>query len=126
MDYLLHVKRTGHKRPRGPRADWWVLMTTNAAGTNGLMCFPKHGGARVNKCLANHPKIYQRCLTSAVAQTAGLSFFSIFMNIASIKDALVAFYDIHGRESSFKERGTILLFCPGHYTRLRDSVLIRQ
>jgi hypothetical protein len=29
-------------------------------------------------------------------------------------DPLVAFYDIHGRK---RERGAILLFCPGHLTK---------
>jgi hypothetical protein len=33
----------GHNPPRGPSAGWWVLMTINAAGTNGLTWLPKHG-----------------------------------------------------------------------------------
>jgi hypothetical protein len=42
--------------PQGERAittqaqcglDWWVLTTANAAGTNGLMCLPKHGRAQI-------------------------------------------------------------------------------
>jgi hypothetical protein len=37
----LHIKRTGHNPPHGPSADWWVLATANAAGTNGLTCLPK-------------------------------------------------------------------------------------
>ncbi|RVE40955.1 hypothetical protein evm_014395 [Chilo suppressalis] len=37
----------GHVPPRGPSAaHWWVLTTADAAGTNGLTCLPKHGGAR--------------------------------------------------------------------------------
>ncbi|RVE41417.1 hypothetical protein evm_013928 [Chilo suppressalis] len=36
----------GHDPPRGPSADWWVLTTADAAGTNGLTCLPKHGEAR--------------------------------------------------------------------------------
>ncbi|RVE45050.1 hypothetical protein evm_010307 [Chilo suppressalis] len=40
------IGRLGHDPPRGPSADWWVLTTADAAGTNGLMCLPKHGGAR--------------------------------------------------------------------------------
>jgi hypothetical protein len=28
-----------------------VLTTANAAGTNGLTCLPKHGGARDDKVL---------------------------------------------------------------------------
>jgi hypothetical protein len=27
----------------------WLQKTANAAGTNGLTCLPKHGGARDNK-----------------------------------------------------------------------------
>jgi hypothetical protein len=45
----LPTRRTGHNPPRGPSADWWVLTTANAAGTNGLTCLPKHGGARDDK-----------------------------------------------------------------------------
>jgi hypothetical protein len=41
--------------PRGPSAGWWVLMTANAAGTNGFTCFPKHGGTRDNKFFVTHP-----------------------------------------------------------------------
>jgi hypothetical protein len=37
-----------------PSADWRMLITGNAAGTNGLTCLPKHGGARDNKCLVTH------------------------------------------------------------------------
>ncbi|RVE42647.1 hypothetical protein evm_012699 [Chilo suppressalis] len=40
------IGRLGHDPPRGPSADWWVLTTADAAGTNGLTCLPKHGGAR--------------------------------------------------------------------------------
>jgi hypothetical protein len=46
---LWNIRRTGHNPPRGPSADWWVLTTANAAGTNGLTPLPKHGGARDNK-----------------------------------------------------------------------------
>jgi hypothetical protein len=28
--------------------DWWMLTTANAAGTNGLTCLSKRGGARYN------------------------------------------------------------------------------
>jgi hypothetical protein len=54
---LLHVKRTGLNPPRGAIADWWVLTTANAAGTNGLTWLPKHGGAPDNKFLVTHPMI---------------------------------------------------------------------
>ncbi|RVE41297.1 hypothetical protein evm_014052 [Chilo suppressalis] len=40
------IGRLGHDPPRGPSAVWWVLTTADAAGTNGLTCLPKHGGAR--------------------------------------------------------------------------------
>ncbi|RVE46993.1 hypothetical protein evm_008377 [Chilo suppressalis] len=40
------IGRLGHDPPRGPSADWWVLTTADAAGTNGLTCLPKHGGAQ--------------------------------------------------------------------------------
>ncbi|CAH0402975.1 unnamed protein product [Chilo suppressalis] len=40
------IGRLGHDPPRGPSADWWVLTTAHAAGTNGLTCLPKHRGAR--------------------------------------------------------------------------------
>jgi hypothetical protein len=71
-----------HNPPRGPSVGWWVLTTANAAGSNGLTCFPKHGVARHNKFLATHPMTDQRCLTSAIvrrsALTAGLSCFSLW------------------------------------------------
>jgi hypothetical protein len=35
-----------HNPPRGPSVDWWVLTTTNSAGTNDFTCFPKYRGAR--------------------------------------------------------------------------------
>ncbi|RVE48367.1 hypothetical protein evm_006928 [Chilo suppressalis] len=40
------IGRLGHDPPRGPSADWRVLTTADATGTNGLTCFPKHGGTR--------------------------------------------------------------------------------
>jgi hypothetical protein len=51
MDY---TRRTGHNTPHWPSAGWWVLTTENAAGTNGLTCLPKHGGAHDNKFLITH------------------------------------------------------------------------
>ncbi|RVE40362.1 hypothetical protein evm_014988 [Chilo suppressalis] len=47
--------RLGRDPPRGPSADWWVLTTADATGTNGLTCLPKHGGARDSKFLVTHP-----------------------------------------------------------------------
>ncbi|RVE41015.1 hypothetical protein evm_014335 [Chilo suppressalis] len=49
------IGRLRHDPPRGPSADWWVLSTADATGTNGLTCLPKHGGARDSKFLATHP-----------------------------------------------------------------------
>ncbi|RVE40206.1 hypothetical protein evm_015144 [Chilo suppressalis] len=37
------IGRLGHDPPRGLSAGWRVLTTTDAAGTNGLTCLPKHG-----------------------------------------------------------------------------------
>jgi hypothetical protein len=78
--FQARLKENGHNPPRGRSADWWVLTTANAAGTNGLTCLPKHGGARDNKFLVTHSMPDQRCLTSTIvrrgALTAGLSSFS--------------------------------------------------
>ncbi|RVE53003.1 hypothetical protein evm_002301 [Chilo suppressalis] len=61
--------RLGHNPPRGPSAGWWVLTTANAAGTNGLTCLPKHGGARDSKFLVAHPMTdhCESCSTSTTA-----------------------------------------------------------
>ncbi|RVE52094.1 hypothetical protein evm_003372 [Chilo suppressalis] len=40
------IGRLDHDPPRAPSADWGVLTTADAAGTNRLTCLPKHGGAR--------------------------------------------------------------------------------
>ncbi|RVE47216.1 hypothetical protein evm_008184 [Chilo suppressalis] len=49
------IGRLGYDPTRGPNVDWWVLTTADTAGTNGLTCLPKHGGARDNKFLVTHP-----------------------------------------------------------------------
>ncbi|RVE42892.1 hypothetical protein evm_012447 [Chilo suppressalis] len=49
------IGRLGHDPPRGPSADWRVLTTADAAGSNGLTCLPKHGGTRDSKFLVTHP-----------------------------------------------------------------------
>ncbi|RVE42527.1 hypothetical protein evm_012823 [Chilo suppressalis] len=49
------IGRLGHDPPRRRSVDWWVLTTADAAGTNGLTCLPKHGGARDSKFLVTHP-----------------------------------------------------------------------
>ncbi|RVE52859.1 hypothetical protein evm_002516 [Chilo suppressalis] len=63
------IGRLGHHPPRGPSADWWVLTTADAAGTNGLTCLPKHGGSRNSKFLVTHPMTdhCESCLTSTIA-----------------------------------------------------------
>jgi hypothetical protein len=66
-------EENGPYPPRGPSAGWRMLTTANAAGTNGLMCLPKHGGARDNKFLVNHPITDQRCLISAIACRSALT-----------------------------------------------------
>ncbi|RVE51675.1 hypothetical protein evm_003647 [Chilo suppressalis] len=40
------IGRLGHDPPHGPSADWRVLTTADAAGTNGLTCLVKHEGAQ--------------------------------------------------------------------------------
>ncbi|RVE46209.1 hypothetical protein evm_009167 [Chilo suppressalis] len=63
------IGRLGHDPPRGPSADWRVLTTADATGTNGLTCLPKHGGARDSKFLVTHP-MTDHCesyLTSTIA-----------------------------------------------------------
>jgi hypothetical protein len=69
MPSLWITYKKNHNPPRGPSAGWWVLTTANAAGTTGLTCLPKHGGARENKFLVTHTMTEQRCLTSAIART---------------------------------------------------------
>ncbi|RVE54333.1 hypothetical protein evm_001160 [Chilo suppressalis] len=63
------IGRLGHDPPRGPSADWWVLTTADAAGTNGLTCLPKHRGAHVIKFLVTHPLTDHcgSCLISTIA-----------------------------------------------------------
>ncbi|RVE41757.1 hypothetical protein evm_013594 [Chilo suppressalis] len=63
------IGRLGHDPPRGPSADWRVLTTADAAGTNGLTCLPKHGGTRDRRFLVTHPMTVQceSCLTSTIA-----------------------------------------------------------
>jgi hypothetical protein len=48
-------------------------MTANAAGTNGLTCPIKQGGARDNKFLVTHLMTDQRYLTSAITRLSALS-----------------------------------------------------
>jgi hypothetical protein len=72
LPYGLHIRKRG-RTPRGPSADWWVLTTANAAGTNGLTCLLKHEGARDNKYLVTHPMTDQFCLTSVVARRSALT-----------------------------------------------------
>jgi thymidine kinase len=63
----------GQNPPCEPSAGWWVLTTANAAETNDLTCFSKHGRARDNKFLVTHPITDQRCLTSTIARRSALT-----------------------------------------------------
>jgi hypothetical protein len=70
MDYTYGERAmTQHAGP----VRWWVLTTANAAETNGLTCFAKHGGTRDNKCLVTHSMTDQRCLTSAIVHRSALT-----------------------------------------------------
>ncbi|CAG9791637.1 unnamed protein product [Diatraea saccharalis] len=63
------LRRLGHDPPRWPNADWRILTTANAVGTNGLTCLPKHGVARDNNFLVTHPMTdpCESCLTTTIA-----------------------------------------------------------
>jgi hypothetical protein len=45
---------TTHLGAKNGKADYIIIMTANAAVTNGLTCLPKHGGVRDKKILG-HP-----------------------------------------------------------------------
>jgi hypothetical protein len=62
----------GHNHATTPSAGWWVLTTANAAGTNGLTCLAKDGGARNNTFLVTLPMTEQHCLTSAIVRRSAL------------------------------------------------------
>jgi hypothetical protein len=66
-------KENGSKPSLRPSAGWWVLTTANPAGSNGLTCLPKHGGARDNIFLVTHPMTDQHCLTSAIARRSAVT-----------------------------------------------------
>jgi hypothetical protein len=66
--WITHIRKKGYNPPRGPSACWWVLMSAKAAGTNGLTCLPKSGGARDDKFLVTHSMTDQCCLTFAIAR----------------------------------------------------------
>jgi hypothetical protein len=83
LPYGLQIRRPGHNPPRGPSASWWVLTTANAAGTNGLTCFLKQTGARDSKFLVTHPTTDPRCLTSAIALTAGPSSSHFYLYLCT-------------------------------------------
>ncbi|CAG9783610.1 unnamed protein product [Diatraea saccharalis] len=63
------LRRMGHDPPPWPNADWRVLTTANAAGTNGSTCLPKHEVARDNIFLVTHPVTdpCESCLTTTIA-----------------------------------------------------------
>jgi hypothetical protein len=72
---MVYPQGVGHNPPRGPNANWWVLMTANTAGTNRLTCLPKHGGARDIKSDDRPMLLSFRDRTSS-ALPAGLLFCS--------------------------------------------------
>ncbi|RVE49713.1 hypothetical protein evm_005583 [Chilo suppressalis] len=63
------IGKLGHDPPRGPSADWRMLTTADAAGTNGLTCLPKRGGTRDRRFLVTHSLTghCESCLTSTIA-----------------------------------------------------------
>jgi hypothetical protein len=61
-----------------------VLTTTNAAGTNGLTCLPKHGGARNSKFLSPTSLNFSERTLNAL--TSGLSSF--------LKPTLIKYYKL--------------------------------
>ncbi|RVE44932.1 hypothetical protein evm_010431 [Chilo suppressalis] len=63
------IGRLGHDPPRGPSANWWVLTTADAAGTNYLTSLPKHGGTRGRRFSVTHPMAdhCESCLSSTIA-----------------------------------------------------------
>jgi hypothetical protein len=124
LPYGIHIRRMDHNPPRGPSAGWWVQTTANAAGTNGLACLPKYGGARDNELLITHPMTDHHCLTFAIARRSALTWgpsrssdayvlpkllnyetgdkpiavWSQSISGVSVVNPVVAFYDIHGRK----------------------------
>jgi hypothetical protein len=76
------MDHTQRERAIAHHVDWWLLTTTNAAGTNSLTCLPKHKGARDYTFSVTHPISDQRCLTSAIALTTGL--LTLFINTYNV------------------------------------------
>jgi hypothetical protein len=72
MDYT-QGERAITRADRRASAEWWVLTTANAAGTNGLTGLPKHVEAPDNKFLVTHTMTDQRCLTSAITRRSALT-----------------------------------------------------
>jgi hypothetical protein len=105
LPYGLHIRRTGHAPLRGPSAGRWVLTTSNAAGTNGLTCLPKHGGARDNKFMVIHPMTNQRCLTSAIVRWSAPTAWPSSSSGLSAVNPLVVFYDTSISEMSLQPLG---------------------
>ncbi|RVE40569.1 hypothetical protein evm_014780, partial [Chilo suppressalis] len=67
------IGRLDHAPPRGPSADWRVLTTADAAGTNGLTCLPKHGGTRDRRFLDLSQLVMERtCVMSSILPPAEL------------------------------------------------------
>jgi hypothetical protein len=60
LPYGLHIRRTWHNLLHEPSADWRMLSTAKAAGTNGIEGILKHEGVQDNRFLAIH-KIIDFC-----------------------------------------------------------------
>jgi hypothetical protein len=67
------ISDSGHLHHQPINVPTAGAQTFLAAGTNVLTCFLKHGGARDNKFMVNHPMTDQRCLTSAIAHRSAMS-----------------------------------------------------
>jgi hypothetical protein len=92
LPYALHIRRTSHNPPRGSSAFFWVLMTANAAGTNGLTCLPKHRRARDDKVLVTHPTTDQRYITCAIARTDRGAIELLVLSLLYTNTTLVCFH----------------------------------
>jgi hypothetical protein len=110
----------GHNSPCGPSDNWWVLTSANAAGTNGLTCHPKHGGARENKFLGTHPMtdwwLTDKLLSFHDRRLSALTAGPLNSSDVLAVNSLVAFYDINGRE-----RSALVLSRTPHETVITDE-----
>ncbi|RVE41224.1 hypothetical protein evm_014127 [Chilo suppressalis] len=78
------IGRLGHDPPHGLSADWRVLTTADAAGTNSLTCLSKHGGTRDRRFSVTHPMIdhCECCLTSTIAAKCAIELLNNCKSVA--------------------------------------------